>query len=196
MHDYLVRERVTATVQRTPPRLWVLAFPSLVWSPILNYATSPRARERSDSERAAELAILDWVVSLCEIQEIVGNMFLVENLVGATSGNQPSIQRLGSAPFVFEDMSYLCMFGVKDPRSRRALKRLVRYLTNSRELLKFDVRRCPTKHVNGPIKGLTNAYRSSSPWHTRAWVQAVIRGVESDAVRSLKLIQPKMWRWN
>ena len=45
------------------------------------------------------------------------------------------------------------------------------------------MRKCPNKHVHGLVKGLTNAYRSSSRWHTRAWAQAVIRGVESDAVK-------------
>ena len=106
----------------------------------------------------------------------------VENPVGATSWNQPSIQRLRNASFVLEDISHLCMFGVKDPRSRRP----VRYLSNSRELLRFVVRRCPSKHVHGPVKGLTNAYRSSSRWHTRAWGQAVTRGVESDVVKRLE----------
>ena len=53
------------------------------------------------------------------------------------------------------------MLGVKDPRSRRFLKRPVRFLTK---------------------KGLTNTYRSSSRWHTRAWAHAVLRGVESDGV--------------
>ena len=124
------------------------------------------------------MAILEWVVSVCEIQEATGNMFLVENPVGATSWKQSSIKRLRSAPFVSEEISYLCTFGVKDPRSPRALKRPVRKLTNSPQILKFVVRKCPTKHVHGPVKGLTNAYR-----HTRAWAQAVIRGVESDALR-------------
>ena len=86
-------------------------------------------KERIEREQAAELAILDWVVSLSEIQETAGNMKLVENPVGATSWIQPSIQGLQNAPFVFEDISYLCVFGVKDPRSRRALKRPVRYLS-------------------------------------------------------------------
>ena len=83
-----------------------------------------------DRERAAELTILDWVVSSCEIQETIGNMFFVENPMGATSWNQPSIQRLSEAlHFMFEDISRLCMFGVKGPRSRRALERPVGYLT-------------------------------------------------------------------
>ena len=131
VHDQLVRERIMATVQRTQPRLLVDAFSSFVWSHILNYATSPRVREWIAREQAAELAIWDWVVALCERQETAGNMFLVENPVGATSWNQPSIQRLRNAPFVFEDISHLCMFGVKDPRNRRALKRPDGYLTNS-----------------------------------------------------------------
>ena len=38
--------------------------------------------------------------------------------------------------------------------------------------------KCPNKHFHGQVRGLTNAYRSSSRWHTRAWAQAVIRGVE------------------
>ena len=79
------------------------------------------------------------------------------------------------------------MFGVKDPRSRRAPKRPVRYLTNSGEMLRFVVRTCPSKHVHGPVKGLTNAHRSPSRWHTRAWGQAVIKGVESDVVKRLEV---------
>ena len=112
-----------ATVQRPQPRLLVLAYPNRVWSPILNYATSTRVRGRIAGERAAELAIWDWVVSLCEKEETSGNMFLVENPVDAISWNQLSIRRLGNAPFAFEDMSHLFMFGDKDPRSRRLLKR-------------------------------------------------------------------------
>ena len=76
IHDQSVRERITCVIQRIPTRLFVLAFPSRVSSPILNYATSLRARERIDSERATELAILEWVLSLCEIQEATVNMFL------------------------------------------------------------------------------------------------------------------------
>ena len=185
-HDQSITERILAKVQRIQPRLLVLAFPSREKSAILIHATSPQVRERIDTERAAELTILDSVVSLCEVQETAGNMFLVENPAGANSWNQPSIQRLRNAPFVFEDISHFCMFGVKDPRSRRALKRPVRYLTNSRELLRFVVRKCPSKHVHGSVQGLTNAYRSSSRWHTRAWGQAVIRGVESDVVKRLE----------
>ena len=48
IHDQSVRERITATVQRSPPRLLVLACPSRVWSPTLNYAASPRVRERTE----------------------------------------------------------------------------------------------------------------------------------------------------
>ena len=96
--------------------------------------------------------------------------------------NQASIKRLRSAPFSFEGISHLCVFGVKDPK-RRALKRPVRYLTDSRQLLRFVIRKCANKRVHGPETGLTDAYWSSSRWRTRAWAQAVIRGVESDAVR-------------
>ena len=84
IHDQSVRERITDTIQRIPHRLVILAFPSLVWSPILNHATSSRVTERIDRERAAELSSLDWVVSSCEIQETAANMFLVENSVAAT----------------------------------------------------------------------------------------------------------------
>ena len=48
------------------------------------------------------------------------------------------------------------------------------------------MRKCPEKHVHGAVKGLTNAYRSSSRWHTRAWAQAMIRGVETDVVKRLE----------
>ena len=56
IHDQLVRERITSAIQRIPSRLLILAFPSRVWSPILNYAASfrERERERIDRERATE----------------------------------------------------------------------------------------------------------------------------------------------
>ena len=109
-------------------------------------------RERIDRERAAEQAILDWVVTLCELQETAKNLFLVENLVSATSWNQPLMRRLRSAPLVLVNISHLWMFGVEDQRRRRSLKRFVRYMTNSRELLKFVVRQCPNEHVHEPVK--------------------------------------------
>ena len=59
IHDQLVRERVSSAIQRIPPRPLVLAFPSRVWAPFLNYATSRRVTERIDRERATELAILE-----------------------------------------------------------------------------------------------------------------------------------------
>ena len=40
IHGQLVRERITSAIQRIPPRLLILAFPSRVWSPILHCATS------------------------------------------------------------------------------------------------------------------------------------------------------------
>ena len=43
IHDQSVRERRTDTIQRIPSRLWTLAFPSRVLSPILNSAS-----ERAD----------------------------------------------------------------------------------------------------------------------------------------------------
>ena len=104
VHDQSVRERNLATFERIQPRLLVLAVPSRVWSPTLNYATSPGARERIDRERAAELTILDWVFSLCEVQGTAGNMFLVENPVGATIWNQESIEGLQNLVMLLEKM--------------------------------------------------------------------------------------------
>ena len=91
IHDQSVRERTTDAIQRIPSDFLILAFPSRVWSPILKCATSRRVRERIDGERATESAILEWVVSLCEIQDATGNMFLVKNPSGASSWNQSSI---------------------------------------------------------------------------------------------------------
>ena len=82
VHDQSVRERISATVHRIQPRLLVLAFPSRVWSPIVNCAASPRVGERIDRKRAAELTILDWVVDLCEVQETARNIFFHEKFSG------------------------------------------------------------------------------------------------------------------
>ena len=178
IHDQSVRDRMTDAIQRVPPRLSILAS---IMPPLLE-----RERARIHRERAPDFTIFEWVVSLCELQEATGNMFLVENPVGASSWNQSAIKRFRSVPISFEGISYLCMFEVKDPRSRRVLKRPVRFLTNSAQLLRFVVRKSSNKHVHGPVKRLRIAYRSSSCWHTRAWGQAVTRGAESDAVKRLE----------
>ena len=99
---------------------------------------SPRVREWSDRERKAELAILYWVVTLCEIQDTAGNMFLVENPVGATSWNQHSIQRVRNAPSVFEDISHLCMFGVKDPQSHQETRQVLDKQSRAVNNFSFD----------------------------------------------------------
>ena len=64
--------------------------------------------------------------------------------------------------------------GSEEPESPQETRQVL----DSRQLLRFFVRKCLNKHVHGPVEGLTNAYRSSSCWHARAWAQAVIRGVE------------------
>ena len=112
---------------------------------------------------------------LCEIQEATGNMFLVENPVGAW------FQRPRSAPFSFEGISHVCMFW--DPRRRRAFKRPVRYLTNSPQLLRFVVRKCPDKTCSRTGEGTHERRSEFVSLHTRPWAQAAIQGVESDAIR-------------
>ena len=98
IHDQLVRERITSEIHRIPPRNLILAFPSRVWSPNLNYATSLRVRERIDRERATESAILEWVVSLCEIQEPPGNICYSWKILWAPrAGIEPQSKRLQNA---------------------------------------------------------------------------------------------------
>ena len=70
--------------------------------------------------------------------------------------------------------------GSEEPKSPQESRQVFDKQYTTLEICRSKV---PNKHVHGPVKGLTNAYRSSSRWHTRAWAQAVIRGVESDAVR-------------
>ena len=59
IHGQSVRERITDAIQRVPPRLLILTFPSRVWSPNLNYATSRGQRERIDrkSGRVNDLGV-------------------------------------------------------------------------------------------------------------------------------------------
>ena len=113
----------------------------------------------------------------------MGTCFSWKNHVGASSWNQV----FGALPSRFEGFSHLFMFGVKDPRSRRALKRDVRYLTNSPQLMKFVMRKCPEQTCSW-TGGRTHECLSEfvSLAHTRAWAQAAIRGVQSDAVKRHK----------
>ena len=119
-------------------------------------------------------------LSLCELLETPRDLLLVEKPAGATTWNQLSSRRRRIAPVVSEDISHLCMFRLKDPRSGRALQRPVRYFTNSRRLLKAVFRMCKMKRTHGPARAITDNYRSSAQYPTRAWAQVVLHHVEID----------------
>ena len=116
------------------------------------------------------------MVSLCEIQEATGNRFHVETLVGASSWNQASIERLRKRSSS-EGISHLC------PRDKFQEPGILCQILDGYLEGSSATRECPKKHVHGPVKGLTNADRSSSRWPRRAWAQAVIGGVENDPIR-------------
>ena len=98
VHDQSVRERNTDTIQLIPPRLLILAFPSRVWSPILNYATSFRVRESIDREHAAELAILDWVVSCAKYRKLLGTWFSWKIMWALRAGINFPLRDIGALP--------------------------------------------------------------------------------------------------
>ena len=100
---------VCAGIQRVPLRLLVLAFSSRIWSPALDCATASRVRQRITVERESELHLLDWLVGLCELEETSGNLFLVENPVGATNSSQRSSRRLRGACSVWLGASHTCV---------------------------------------------------------------------------------------
>ena len=128
IHDQSVRERISGAIQLIPPRLLILVFTSRVWSPILNYATSLlEGSERIDRERATEMAILEWVVSL--VRNSGSNWEHVSHgkiLWASRAGIKSQSKDLGTPPSRLKEFSFLCMFGGNDPRSRGALKRSVR----------------------------------------------------------------------
>ena len=70
--------------------------------------------------------------------------------------------------------------GSEEPKGPQETRQVLDKPSTALEICLAEV---PSKHVHGPVRGLTNAYRSSSRWHTRAWAQAVSRGVESDTVK-------------
>ena len=123
---------------------------------------------------------------LGRVQETSVNLFLVENPVGAVSWNQLSRAETSNYSFVAENISNLCMFGSQGSTNWKSTEEAC-----SHELLKLVVRMCRNKHVHGQVKALTNTYRSSSQWHTRAWAQAAIRGVENDATQRFEAFPAK-----
>ena len=61
--------------------------------------------------------------------------------------------------FVFEERSHTCaLFGVKDPRSRRGLKRPVRNSRNCRELLTLFPSKVSEQTCSRTCQGLTDAF--------------------------------------
>ena len=136
-----ITERITDATQRIPHRLLILAFPSRVWSPNLNYATSLRVRERIDRERATELAILEWWCPCAKFRKQLETCFSWKILWAPRAETNPQSKDSGALPSRLKEFHFYVRSGSKDPRSRRALKKLVRYLTNSPQLLKFVVRK-------------------------------------------------------
>ena len=66
-------------------------------------------------------------------------MLLVANHVGASSWNQSSIKTLRSAPFSFEGISHLCMFGVKEPKSPQETRQVFDKQSTALEICRAEV---------------------------------------------------------
>ena len=107
IHDLSFRERITATVQRIPSRLLILAFTSRVWSPILNYATSPLVRERIDRERAAELAIWTGWLPCANYKRRPAICFLWKILRGPRAGTNHQFGDFGVLSLCLR-ISHIC----------------------------------------------------------------------------------------
>ena len=191
-----VRERITGTIQRIPHRLLMLVLPSRIW--LYNSLTMPslfssRAERYRTSGSVSNLELGGFV------KRNTGNSwehcFAWKILWAPRAGIKPSIQRLRSAPFIIEDIFTLVRVrcqGLEEPKSPQETRQVLDKESTPLQICRSKV---PEKHVLGAVKRPTNAYRTSSRWHTRAWAQAVIRGVETDVVKRLKPIRPKMCKW-
>ena len=91
-----VRDRIRLQRQQLQQRLLILDFTCRVWM------SSPRYKERLNASPAREVALLEFVVGLCEVQETYGNLLFEENPVNASSWIHLPTKRLRSAPFVVE----------------------------------------------------------------------------------------------
>ena len=69
--------------------------------------------------------------------------------------------------------------GSEEPKSPQETRQIFDKLSTALEICRSKV----PEQTDSRTSGLTKGHRSSSRWHTRAWAHAVIRGVESDAVR-------------
>ena len=124
---------------------------------ILNFATSLRARERIDrtSERVSNLGMGGVFV------RNTGSKWEHVSRGRPRAGIKPLSEDFGTLPSRLKELishiAHVRGQGSEEPKSPL--------------LLKFVVRKCPNKHVHGPVKGLTNACRTSSRWHTRASAQ-------------------------
>ena len=155
-----------------------LALSCRLWTQIQNLMQRPAYKAKLAKEREEEQVILEFVEEMCDLQHRLGGIYLIENPAGAASWRQRPLERLLRRSHTRQATSHLCMFGVKNPTTKEPLKKTVRFVSNSQELMKEITRRCSGRHVHGNMFRMTTKQKEATGFYTRALAQAIIRGVE------------------
>ena len=148
------RRKCRDMIKTKKPRVLTVCPPCGPFSPLQHLSMgkgNPQKRERRLAEGRVLLA---FAMELCELQMELGNIFVFEHPLKADSWLEEVVKRVQSKPGVHEILLDQCMFGLRDPQSKKLYRKPTRLLTNSccgGHLAK----RCNGKHDHQRIEGQT-----------------------------------------
>ena len=109
----------------------------------------PKARARKMVEARV---LLDFAMEICELQHSQKRLFIFEQPQGAASWHEGAVLRLGNQRGVFHVVCDQCMFGLKDPISRKFYRKRTKIMTNCEEMKRLE-RMCDHNHEHQKVEG-------------------------------------------
>ena len=138
MRQEAVENRILHEIEAHLPRVLILSFDGTLWSASQNYSKQPAAILAKKKEEAEVLA---FVEQICEFQSSLGGLFILMQPANPSAWTHASLQRLRAQQGIHEEVSHMCMFGVKSS-AKVSIKKPVRIVSDSKQVTNEVWRRC------------------------------------------------------
>ena len=130
------QKRILNEIEANRPRVLILSFDGTLWSASQNYSKQPVAILAKKKEGAEVLA---FVEEICELQNSLGGLFILMQPANSSAWKHASLTRLRQQRGIHEEVSHMCMFGVKS-RAKVSIKKPVRIVSDSNQLTNEVIR--------------------------------------------------------
>ena len=152
LSDPVDQRKCKHLVHRTKPEVLTVSPPCTLFSILQNLSggvKDPEALKKA-------IAMIDFAVELCEIQNKAGRLYVFEHPASATSWRLESLKRLAATPGTHEVNFDMCQFGMmqEDALGPGHIKKNTRLYTNSSAIDGLiDGKKCKDQHRHIPLLG-------------------------------------------